>query len=320
MCRSVWIQPKILVGHRWLFFQFFEIDVLTSTTASAVIHCLKQHFAWYGIPKCVVSDPGPQFVSSLFADFCSTWRILHVTSSPGHQNENGKAEAAVKSAKNMLKRTGRQHQDEYLALLELRNTPCQDVRKSPAEIMFGRVTRSFLPTLPKPCHKIDLNRRCKRQIAIKKYYDKRVGSLQPLCVGDRIMFQRPNNEGWQKSQIVRKLGARTYIIRLSLGVLYTQNTGTITRLYVLLNSVKNRPHPNEKGMLMMFVLEMITIRFAAWISGRIVSLQPDTDIQKLLSNRNRIRIRISAFIDILRVQTFGKKLYNYSFFILNLRK
>ena len=29
---------------------------------------------------------------------------------------------------------------------------------------------------------------------------------------------------------------------------------------------------------------MITIRFAGWISSRIVSLQPDTDIQKLLSN------------------------------------
>jgi len=38
---------------------------------------------------------------------------------------------------------------------------------------------------------------------------------------------------------------------------------------------------------------MITIRFAGWISGRIVSLQPDTDIQKLLSNGNRILIRIS---------------------------
>jgi len=72
----------------------------------------------------------------------------------GHQNENGKAEAAVKSAQNMLKRTVLQHQDEYLTLLELRNTPRQDVRKSPAEIMFGRVTRSLLPTLPKPCHKI----------------------------------------------------------------------------------------------------------------------------------------------------------------------
>jgi len=64
--------------------------------------------------------------------------------------------------------------------------------------MFGRVTRSLLPTLPKPCHSIDLNRRCKRQIAIKKYYDKGARSLQPLCVGDRIIFQSPNKEGWQK--------------------------------------------------------------------------------------------------------------------------
>jgi len=41
---------------------------------------------------------------------------------------------------------------------------------------------------------------------------------------------------------------------------------------------------------------MVTIRFAGWISGRIVSLQPDTDIQKLLSNANRIRIRISEML------------------------
>ena len=39
--------------------------------------------------------------------------------------------------------------------------------------------------------------------------------------------------------------------------------------------------------------EMITIRFAGWMSGWIASLLPDTDIPKLLSNRNRIWIRIS---------------------------
>jgi len=39
--------------------------------------------------------------------------------------------------------------------------------------------------------------------------------------------------------------------------------------------------------------EMITIRFSGWKSGRIVSLQPGKDIQKLLSNGNRIRTRIS---------------------------
>ena len=43
----------------------------------------------------------------------------------------------------------------------------------------------------------------------------------------------------------------------------------------------------------LYIAEMIIIRFAGWISGRIVSLQPDTDIQKLLSNWNRIQNRIS---------------------------
>jgi len=39
---------------------------------------------------------------------------------------------------------------------------------------------------------------------------------------------------------------------------------------------------------------MITIRFAGWISGRIVSLQPDKDIQKLHLNVNRIRISVTV--------------------------
>jgi len=38
---------------------------------------------------------------------------------------------------------------------------------------------------------------------------------------------------------------------------------------------------------------MITIRFTNWICSRIVSLQPEPKVQKLLSNGNRIRIRIS---------------------------
>ena len=40
----------------------------------------------------------------------------------------------------------------------------------------------------------------------------------------------------------------------------------------------------------LYEAEMITIRFAGWISGRIVSLQPDTDIEKLLANGNWIRM------------------------------
>jgi len=134
-------------------------------------------------------------------------------------HDNGKAVAAIKSAKNMIKRTVSQHQDEYLALLELRNTPRQAVCKSPVEIiMFFRVTRFLFPTLPKPCHNENQNKRRER-FTVKNYCHKWARPLQPVCVGYYIMFQSPNKQRWQKALIVRKLGTRMYIIRSSQGVL-----------------------------------------------------------------------------------------------------
>jgi transposase InsO family protein len=64
-----------------------------------MIGILKKHFARYGIPSIVMSDNGPQFVSREFERILSNWKVNHVTSSPGHQQSNGKAEAAVKIVK-----------------------------------------------------------------------------------------------------------------------------------------------------------------------------------------------------------------------------
>ena len=67
--------------------------------------------------------------------------------------------------------------------------------------------------------------------------------------------------------------------------------------------------------------EMITIRFAGWISGGIVSLQPDKDIQKLLSNGNRIRIRYPKhFYQYFEDLDFWKKLHIAQSFLYYLQK
>ena len=105
------------------FSNFFQIDILTKITTKQIIHCVKNHFARYGILKVIVSDCGLQFISHDFGAFCKKWHITHITSSPGHQQENGKAKAAVKAAKHLLKTTARNHENQYLALLELRNAP-----------------------------------------------------------------------------------------------------------------------------------------------------------------------------------------------------
>ena len=68
-------------------------------------------------------------------------------SSPGHQSANGKAESAMKIIKNIMIKTMKDGQDQYEALIELRNTLHQDSNQSPAEMMFGRNTRSVLPEI-----------------------------------------------------------------------------------------------------------------------------------------------------------------------------
>jgi len=123
---------------------FIEIAVMHSTTAQHIIYALKKNFAGYGIPKMVVSDCGSQLTCEYFRNFCKSWYITHITSSPGNQKENGKAEAAVKNAKYMLKKTAAENADQYLALLEMRNIPRQGLTSSPTELVFGRNTRSII--------------------------------------------------------------------------------------------------------------------------------------------------------------------------------
>ena len=131
------------------FSNFFETDVLTEIATKQIIHCIKKHFALYGIPKVIVTDYSSQFISHEFSVFCKKWHITHITSSSGHKQENGKVKAAVKAAKHLLKTTARNHEDQYLVFLELRNTSRQDMNICPSQIIFGRQTRSVIPKLIK---------------------------------------------------------------------------------------------------------------------------------------------------------------------------
>ena len=152
---------------------FIEVDRLTTRFTSArVITLLKKQFAIFGIPRTIVSDGGPKFSSQEFEIFVKQWGITHIMSSPGPQSANWKAESAVKIIKNMMIKTMKDGQDQYQALLELRNTPRQDSNLSPAEMMFGRNTWSVLPEInqQKP---VDCEKRISRKHAVRKSYDKR---------------------------------------------------------------------------------------------------------------------------------------------------
>jgi len=128
------------------FSNFSEIDFLMDTKAETVIGKLKAQFARHGIPDIVFSDNGPQFACEKFKDFATEWQFTHVTSSPAYPQSNGKVENAVKTLKSLIIKAQKDNRDPYMAILEFRNTPTQAVGVSPAQRLFSRRTKTFLPT------------------------------------------------------------------------------------------------------------------------------------------------------------------------------
>jgi len=187
-----------------------------------------------------------------FTEFMKSWRIIHSTSSPGHQSANGKAEAAVKSVKNMLKRTSHDKSDQYLALLEMRNTPRQDVNRSPAHIVFGRFRRSVLPVFLKPCIALDVHKRLTCRHQTKQCYDRRAIPLNTLHANRPVYFQHPPRKGWARGTIVCRIGPHSCIVKSIYGSTYKRNRVHI-RPFTSRDTSRSEPQHHNTSMPVPFV-------------------------------------------------------------------
>ena len=198
---------------------FFEIDRLEDTRSAAVISKLKQHFARHGIPDKVISDNGPQFISQQFNNFKLKWEFDHRTSSPGYPKSNGKAENAVKSAKQLMKKAKHSGQDPWLAVLDFRNTPSQGIGESPCQRLMNRRTKTLMPlkeTLLKPRGTKDHIEKMKKEKDRQAgYYNRTAKDLQELQPGDivRVKPTQARDKEWKKGTIVTKEGQRSYTVQ-----------------------------------------------------------------------------------------------------------
>jgi transposase InsO family protein len=183
-------------------------DMNRSTDTERVLNSLLKWSSIMGVPIRLTSDNGPQFKSLEFANFCKKWMIKHDPSSPYHPISNGHAEAAVKTAKSLIKKIcpGRliERSPEFLhALLEYRNTPRKD-GVSPAERLFGRLIRGKLL----PLHPVASNENCHKKITkadekrltlrekAKSYYDRNKKPLKPFEIGEMVRVQHPQSKEW----------------------------------------------------------------------------------------------------------------------------
>ena len=164
---------------------YFEINQLKDKTGNEVIRTLKRHFSTHGIPNKLQSDHGPPYNSREFQQFMTNYDIEDVTSYPHHPKSNGKVENAITTAGNLLKNSKTAGTDFYLALLAWRNTPSEGLESSPAQRMFGRRTRTLIPTtseLLKPKIVEDVQRKLLRRKRLQaKHYNISAKELPPLA-------------------------------------------------------------------------------------------------------------------------------------------
>ncbi|XP_058817825.1 uncharacterized protein K02A2.6-like [Topomyia yanbarensis] len=137
-------------NRKWLvtvdhFSDFFEVDQLKDLTPKSTIAVCKSNFSRHGKPQQVISDNGTNFVNREWKQFARDWNFYHTTSAPHHQQANGKAEAAVKIAKRLLKKAEEAQSDFWYALLHWRNVP-NKIGSSPATRLFSHNTRCGIPT------------------------------------------------------------------------------------------------------------------------------------------------------------------------------
>jgi transposase InsO family protein len=209
---------------------YFEVDKLDRKTAKPIITRLKRHFSTHGIPSQLYSDNGPPFDSHEFREFSRQYEFTIITSSPNYPQSNGRVENAIKTAKRLMKKAKEAGTDFYIALLDWRNTPTEGLESSPVQRLFGRRTRTLMPTasallMPKVPHDVrdKLLQRKERQT---KYYDRNVKELPPLKQGDRVRISpKPSDRTgkWIKAEVEDQVDIRPYNVRTEDGRVYRRN-------------------------------------------------------------------------------------------------
>ena len=162
------------------------------------------------------------------ARFFESWGVSTRVSSAYFAQSNGRAEAAVKTAKRVLMDNtgpgGSLDTDKVaVALLQYYNTPLRDVNRSPAQLATGRQLRDGVPADRKH-YKININwrktlrdRETQMAEAHQNTVDKRKNNrtLPPIEVGKRVHVKNQATNKWDRSgTITEALNYRKYTVKM----------------------------------------------------------------------------------------------------------
>ena len=191
---------------------YFELESLRNVGASTVIRAMKRNLARHGINDTCISNNGPHFDCYDFSRFVRDYGFALVKSSPYHIRGNGKAESAVKIAKNILKK--KRKEDRYVALLAYRNTPQQGDVYSPAQRLMSRRLRDPIPMATSKlqpqltAQSVVTQNFAERKQKANAHYDKRASKqLSEFTIGERVFVKpspRNRSKPWIYGEVINK--------------------------------------------------------------------------------------------------------------------
>ena len=187
--------------------------------SAGLIECLRRTFATYGIPDECATDGGPEFIAHSTQQFLKDWGVHHRLSSVAFPHSNCRAEIGVKTVKRLITNNTDPHGDLNTnafqqAVLQYRNTPDPGTKLSPAQCVFGRPIKDFIPILPgryipHPTWQDTLDLREKalrnRHMQASERWAEHTKRLPPLVVGDHVRIQNQTGSHptrWDKTGVV----------------------------------------------------------------------------------------------------------------------
>ena len=228
-CR--FILTAICMASRWP-----EAVPLRTVTAEDVAEGMFLVFSRTGIPLQLLTDQGPQFMSSLVKSMCHHLKVDNIRTAPYHPECNGMIERMHGTLNSMLTKASSLGLDWVkqipFALFAMRLAPNRDTGLSPFQLVYGRQVRSPLDVLYEGWVDVEfgefdvelwtdwLGQRMKVWSEIarekgleasetrKKHFDKKAVS-RVLKVGDKVLCRIPGmvkklQESWKGPYTVKK--------------------------------------------------------------------------------------------------------------------
>ncbi|KAJ6853187.1 uncharacterized protein M6B38_251600 [Iris pallida] len=181
------IIPPFSRGHRFIlaitdyFSKWAEAVPLAEVKTSNVISFLKHHVIYrFRLPRRIIHDNGPQFVSHAFYRFCDKYHIQNVASTPYNSAANGLAEAFNKIIIKLLKKfvsSNKRDWNEKLGecLWAYRTTVRTTTGNTPFSLVYGSEA-----VLPLETQILSLRVALIHQLTIDENHHRRLQELEAL--------------------------------------------------------------------------------------------------------------------------------------------